>query len=108
MDTALVMVITVADTDSSDDAEEFMRQLLDSADSVREYRFVQAKDQPSPVPVVIGRLEDYPWDLDLAESRGWDRQAHQEAIESGDEDRIGLTHPTNWLTEDEVEHPALT
>ena len=39
----------------------------------------------------------------LAASRGFDRAAHVAALESDDEDAIGLTHPFNWLTEDEVE-----
>lgn len=50
-------------------------------------------------------MDSYPWDLPLAASRGWDRDAHRLALESGDIDAISLTHPTNWLTEDEVEHP---
>ena len=45
----------------------------------------------------------YPWDLKLAESRGWSHFEHQAALDSGDEDQIALTHPTNWLTESEVE-----
>lgn len=50
-------------------------------------------------------MDHYPWDLDLAASRGWDRAAHEAALAAGDEDAIGLTHPTNWLDEDEVEYP---
>lgn len=53
-------------------------------------------------------MEQYPWDLDLAESRGWPREAHRIALTTGNEDLIGLTHPTNWLTEDEVENPTVS
>lgn len=44
----------------------------------------------------------------LAESRGYDPVAHAAAIADdaecgcGGSDDISLTHPTNWLTEDEV------
>lgn len=51
-------------------------------------------------------MHNYPWDLELAESRGWDRDAHLFALSLEDEDLIALTHPTNWLTEDEVENVA--
>ena len=50
-------------------------------------------------------MDQYPWDLDLAEQRGWSREAHQRALDSGGLDEIALTHPTNWLTEDEVDDP---
>lgn len=49
------------------------------------------------------RYNDLGWDLAAAERRGWDREAHFAALLSGDEDAISLTHPTNWLTEAEVE-----
>lgn len=39
----------------------------------------------------------------LAASRGFSREAHIAALEAGNEDAIGLTHPFNWLTEAEVE-----
>lgn len=51
-------------------------------------------------------MDNYPWDLALAERRGWPREAHRVALETGNEDLIALTHPTNYLTEDEVENPA--
>jgi hypothetical protein len=44
----------------------------------------------------------------IAVERGWDRDAHQAALEANDEDQIGLTHPYNWLTEDEVEADVIT
>ena len=50
-------------------------------------------------------MDKYPWDLALAESRGWPREAHRIALETGNEDLIALTHPTNYLNEDEVEKP---
>jgi hypothetical protein len=40
----------------------------------------------------------------VAELRGWDRAAHLDALESRDDDRIGLTHPILWLSEEEAEH----
>jgi hypothetical protein len=40
--------------------------------------------------------------LDVAEERGWDRKAHAAALESGDDDAIMRTHPTNWLAVSEV------
>lgn len=41
--------------------------------------------------------------LTLAQTRGYDHDAHLAALESGDIDEVGLTHPYNWLTEQEVE-----
>jgi hypothetical protein len=41
--------------------------------------------------------------LALAEARGWDRAKHEAAVASGDIDTMGLTHPTNFLTESEAE-----
>jgi hypothetical protein len=46
---------------------------------------------------------DFGWDLDLAARRGWNSGAHFAALLAEDEDAISLTHPTNWLTEEEVE-----
>ena len=46
--------------------------------------------------------------LAVAASRGYDDDAHRAALAAAmseaDWDAIGLTHPANWLTEDEVEH----
>jgi len=52
-------------------------------------------------------MDNYPerWTA-LAEPRGWDRDAHAAALASGDIDAIALTHPVNWLTEDEMENAA--
>lgn len=49
--------------------------------------------------------------LRLAASRGYDDEAHRAAIVEDtmhndarlDSDAVTLTHPANWLTEDEVE-----
>lgn len=46
----------------------------------------------------------YPFEaVRLAEERGWDFDAHRAAIEAGDDNAISLTHPINWLTEEEAE-----
>jgi hypothetical protein len=42
----------------------------------------------------------------LAASRGYDDVAHQTALRGRDQDAMALTHPGNWLEDDEVE--ALT
>ncbi len=42
-------------------------------------------------------------DIWRARSRGYDDDAHRAALEANDEDAISLTHPFNWLTEEEVE-----
>jgi hypothetical protein len=49
-------------------------------------------------------MQGYPahW-ITLAESRGWRPALHLLALMDGDEDEIGLTHPANDLTEEEVE-----
>ena len=39
----------------------------------------------------------------IATVRGWNGQEHIDALLDMDEDRIGMTHPINWLTEDESE-----
>jgi hypothetical protein len=52
--------------------------------------------------------------LRIAAGRGYDDEAHRAALVAdtrdnggrGDSDAVALTHPANWLTEDEVE--ALT
>lgn len=44
--------------------------------------------------------------LALARSRGWDDRAHEDAIVATDEDAIALTHPYNWLSEQEAEDAA--
>lgn len=41
--------------------------------------------------------------LERARIRGYNITAHREALVSGNEDQITLTHPSNWLTEQEVE-----
>lgn len=41
--------------------------------------------------------------LAIAASRGFDADAHVEALLGTNEDQVALTHPANWLTEDEVE-----
>lgn len=47
---------------------------------------------------------DYPgWAIELALTRGYDHPAHIRALRSEDVDNISLTHPYNWLNEDEVE-----
>jgi len=45
--------------------------------------------------------------LQLARERGWPEDAHKAACEANDMDAITLTHPANWLTEDEVEGSGL-
>ena len=40
----------------------------------------------------------------VLEERGWDYMAFIDALNVVDEDQITLTHPTNWMTEDEVEN----
>lgn len=48
--------------------------------------------------------DNYPrWAVLLAQARGYDEMAHIAALGAGDEDAISLTHPYNWLTEEEVE-----
>ena len=39
----------------------------------------------------------------VAQSRGYDHDAHLRALAGDSEDVMSLTHPANWLTEDEVE-----
>lgn len=41
--------------------------------------------------------------LALAKTRGYDDAAHRAALAAADEDLVTLTHPSNFLTEDEVE-----
>lgn len=43
--------------------------------------------------------------IESATERGYDHEAHQNALLSNNEDTIALTHPANWLTEEEVEAP---
>lgn len=46
----------------------------------------------------------YPeWVISLAATRGYDDAAHRAALDAQDVDQVSLTHPYNWLTEDEVE-----
>jgi azurin len=54
-------------------------------------------------------MDNYPAEaVAIAASRGYDAEAHARAIADdaacgcGGSDDISLTHPTNWLTEDEV------
>ena len=37
-------------------------------------------------------------------ARGYDHEAHYEAVLEGDEDEIALTHPSNFLREEEIEN----
>lgn len=39
----------------------------------------------------------------IAVSRGYDDDAHQAALRADDQDAVAMTHPSNWLEEDEVE-----
>lgn len=39
--------------------------------------------------------------------RGFNADAFIAALLDGNEDKIGLAHPINWMTEDEAESPAL-
>ena len=41
--------------------------------------------------------------LDDLEERGWPRYNYEKAVEDGDEEQITLTHPSNWMTEEEAE-----
>lgn len=41
--------------------------------------------------------------FNLAKRNGFDLKAHQNALLLGDEDQITLTHPANFLSEEEVE-----
>jgi len=45
--------------------------------------------------------------MEVAEARGWDREAHTQAMLSGDKDRMALTHPSNWMSKDEWEEIAI-
>jgi hypothetical protein len=40
----------------------------------------------------------------MLEERGWSHIAFIDALNAMDEDAIALAHPTNWMTEDEVEN----
>ncbi len=42
--------------------------------------------------------------VDTLTERGWDYMAFIDALDRADEDEIALTHPMNWMTEDEVEN----
>ena len=64
------------------------------------------KDYTEGCPTCYPPMADYPWDLHAAKARGWDYEAHFRALLAEDEDAIALTHPTNWLTEEEVEAHA--
>jgi hypothetical protein len=39
--------------------------------------------------------------LEIAMSRGWDPDKHIDALLGMNDDEIGLSHPSNWLNEDE-------
>ena len=51
------------------------------------------------IRVVLG--DDW---VDVLEERGWSHVDFIDALNRMDEDAIALTHPTNWMTEDEVEN----
>ncbi len=51
------------------------------------------------IRVVLG--DDW---VDVLEERGWSHVAFIDALNLADENQIALTHPTNWMTEDEVEN----
>jgi uncharacterized protein YktB (UPF0637 family) len=55
------------------------------------------------MPTDLPPPPEYVWDLAAAQRRGYDPAAHFAALLAEDEDAIALTHPTNWLTEEEVE-----
>lgn len=38
--------------------------------------------------------------------RGFDISTYKTAVESGDEELATLTHPVNWMTEEEAETPG--
>ena len=42
--------------------------------------------------------------VDTLTERGFDYMAFIDALNTVDEDAMALTHPTNWMTEDEVEN----
>jgi hypothetical protein len=48
--------------------------------------------------------DNYPaWAITRALERGYDHPAHIRALYANDVDAISLTHPYNWLTEQEAE-----
>lgn len=51
------------------------------------------------IRVVLG--DDW---VDVLQERGWSHVDFIDALNIADEDQIALTHPTNWMTEDEVEN----
>lgn len=51
------------------------------------------------IRVVLG--DDW---VDILTERGWDYIAFIDALNTANENEIALTHPTNWMTEDEVEN----
>jgi hypothetical protein len=54
--------------------------------------------------VKASQLAGYPehW-LRLAKQRGWSQDMHLTALRHGDENEIAATHPTNFLSEAEVD-----
>jgi hypothetical protein len=42
--------------------------------------------------------------VDVLTERGWSHTAFIDALNAMNENAIALTHPTNWMTEDEVEN----
>lgn len=48
-------------------------------------------------------MDTYLVAAEIAESRGWDRAAHEAALKSRDEDEVAITHPINYLSEEEWE-----
>ncbi len=91
------------------DAEAFAREASALIDEHRDTN-LHAGDTyidgcPTCDPEGFGEaaISRYPWRLDEATARGWDRAAHVAALQTGDVDAIALTHPANWLSEDEIE-----
>ena len=59
--------------------------------------------QIPPYSKNINRVLGDDW-IDILTERGWDYIAFIDALHSANMDQITLTHPTNWMTEDEVEN----
>lgn len=41
--------------------------------------------------------------MEIAEQNGWNRKEHEAALRSGNEDAITITHPGNYVGEEEWE-----
>ena len=73
------------------------------------------KDRPLTLPILDWERSDLEvvqiQEATMTETlndRGFDMGAFLEAIVDDDEDAITLTHPFNWLTEEEVENKEIT